>query len=165
MLTKTNICSVRNYLGEKTDRQQFVNDIQNVDVIHPLKKFLRTPMKDHAFSLSFFRYFRAFIHNELFVSFRPLNFNCKINRIKPASCYYFIKIICNNKCYTQISLGVANYSKRQILCRHVNCLSRVSTYLRRRQRLRQIVVMCHIACWFSSGSVLKFDQFCHSSFF
>ena len=74
---------MRNYLGGKTNRQQFVNDIQNVDVIHPLKKFLRTPMKDHAFSLSFFRYFRAFIHNELFVSFRPLNFNCKINRINP----------------------------------------------------------------------------------
>jgi len=31
--------------------------------------------------------------------------------------------------------------------------------------IRQIVVMCHIACWFRSGEVLKFDQFYHSSFF
>jgi len=29
-----------------------------------------------------------------------------------------------------------------------------SIYLRRRQWLRQIVVMCHIACWFRSGAVL-----------
>jgi len=29
-----------------------------------------------------------------------------------------------------------------------------SMYLRRRQWLRQIVVMCHIACWFSSDAVL-----------
>ena len=41
-----------------------------------------------------------------------------------------------------------------------------SMYLRRRQWPRhQIVVMCHIACWFRSGAVLKFDQFYHSSFF
>ena len=39
-----------------------------------------------------------------------------------------------------------------------------SMYLRRRQWLRQIVVMCHIACWFRSGTVLKFDKFYHSSF-
>jgi len=37
-------------------------------------------------------------------------------------------------------------------------------YLRWRQWLRQIVVMCHLACWFRSGAVLKFDQFYHSSF-
>jgi len=37
-------------------------------------------------------------------------------------------------------------------------------YLRRRQWPRQIVVMCHIARWFRSGAVLKFDQFYHSSF-
>ena len=40
-----------------------------------------------------------------------------------------------------------------------------SMYRRRRQWLRQIVVVCHIACWFRNGAVLKFDQFCHSSFF
>jgi len=40
-----------------------------------------------------------------------------------------------------------------------------STYLRCRQLLCQIVVMCHIACWFRSGALLKFDQFYHSSFF
>jgi len=40
-----------------------------------------------------------------------------------------------------------------------------SMYLRRRQWLRQIVVMCHIACWFRSGAVLTFDQFYQSSFF
>jgi len=38
-------------------------------------------------------------------------------------------------------------------------------YLRRRRWLRhQIVVMCHIAYWFRSGAVSKFDQLCHSSF-
>jgi len=31
-----------------------------------------------------------------------------------ASCYYFIKIAGNNKCYTQITMGVADYSKRQL---------------------------------------------------
>jgi len=41
-----------------------------------------------------------------------------------------------------------------------------SMYLRQRRWLRhQIDVMCHIACWFRSGAVLKFDQFFHSSFF
>ena len=53
MLTKTNICSVQNYLGGNTDRQQFENDKQNVDVA-PLEKALRTPMNDSAFSLSLF---------------------------------------------------------------------------------------------------------------
>ena len=34
-------------------------------------------------------------------------------------------------------------------------------YLRRRPRqwLRHMVVVCHIACWFRSGALLKFDQF------
>ena len=49
----------------------------------PLEKFLRTPMNDRAFSLSFFRYFRAFSHYELFVSFSSLNFGFKINTIIP----------------------------------------------------------------------------------
>ena len=40
-------------------------------------------MNDRAFSLAFFRYFRAFINYELFVSFRSLTFGCKINRINP----------------------------------------------------------------------------------
>jgi len=41
-----------------------------------------------------------------------------------------------------------------------------SMYLRRRRWLRhEIVVMCHIACWFRNGAVLKFDQLYHSSFF
>jgi len=53
MLTKTNIFSVQNYLGGNTDRQQFENDKQNVDV-SPLEKVLLTPMNDRAFSLSFF---------------------------------------------------------------------------------------------------------------
>jgi len=34
-----------------------------------------------------------------------------------------------------------------------------SMYLRRCQCLHQITVMCHIACWFCNGAVLKFDQF------
>jgi len=48
-----------------------------------LKKFMRTPMNDRVFSLSFLRYFRAFTHNQLFVSFRSFNYSCKINRINP----------------------------------------------------------------------------------
>jgi len=34
-------------------------------------------------------------------------------------------------------------------------------YLRRRPRqwLRHMVAVCHIACWFRSGAVSKFDQF------
>jgi len=44
----------------------------------PLEKVLRTLMNDRAFSLSFFR---AFTHYESFVSFRSINFGCKINRI------------------------------------------------------------------------------------
>jgi len=40
-----------------------------------------------------------------------------------------------------------------------------SMHLRKRQWLRQIVVTCHIACWFRSVAALKFDQFYHSSFF
>ena len=79
MSTKTIICSVQNYLRGNTDRQLFENDKQNVDV-PPLEKFLWTPMNGRAFSLSFFR---AFTHYELFVSFRSLNFSCKINRINP----------------------------------------------------------------------------------
>jgi len=82
MLTKTNICSVQHYLRGNTDRQQFENDKQNVDLA-PLEKFLRTPRNDRASSLSFFRYFRAFTHYELFISFRSLNFGCNINRINP----------------------------------------------------------------------------------
>jgi len=31
--------------------------------------------------------------------------------------------------------------------------------------LRQIAAMCHLACWFRNGEVLKFDQFHNSSFF
>ena len=46
----------------------------------PLEEFLRTPVNDRIFSLSFFR---AFTHYELFVSFRSLNFGCKTNRINP----------------------------------------------------------------------------------
>ena len=70
---------MQNYLRGITDRQQFENDKEYVDVA-PLEKFLRTPMNDRAFSLSFFR---VFTHYELFVSFRSLTCGCKINRINP----------------------------------------------------------------------------------
>jgi len=43
-----------------------------------MEKYLRTPMNDRAFSLSFFG---AFTHYELFISFRSLSFSCKMNRI------------------------------------------------------------------------------------
>ena len=53
MLTKTNICSVQNYLRGNTDPQVFETDKQNVDV-GSLENYLRTPMNDRDFSLSFF---------------------------------------------------------------------------------------------------------------
>jgi len=54
-----------------------------MSTLFPLEKVLRTPMHDRAFSLSFFRYFRAVTHYKLFVCFCSLDFGCKINRIKP----------------------------------------------------------------------------------
>ena len=39
-----------------------------------------------------------------------------------------------------------------------------SMYLRRRWLRHQILVMWHIACWFRSGAVLKFDQLYRSCF-
>jgi len=72
-------------------------------------------MNDRAFSLSFFRYFRAFTHYELFVSFRSLNFGFKISRNNPLLVIISSKITCNNKCYTQITpMSFADYSKRQL---------------------------------------------------
>jgi len=43
MLTKTNLFSVQNYLRGNTDRRQFVNDKQNVDVAPRWKKFCGRP--------------------------------------------------------------------------------------------------------------------------
>jgi len=68
MLTKTNVCSVQNYLRGNTDPQLFENDKQNVDVAS-LEKFLRTPMDDRAFSLSlFFTFVLSLITNCWFLS-------------------------------------------------------------------------------------------------
>ena len=39
MLTKTNICLVQNYLRRNTDRQQFENEKQNIDVAPPGKSY------------------------------------------------------------------------------------------------------------------------------
>ena len=79
MLTKTNIFSVQNYLRGNIDLWQFANDKQNVDVTPPWKNGKKKAGKssadahdDRAFSLSFFRYFRASPHYELLVSFRSL---------------------------------------------------------------------------------------------
>jgi len=52
-----------------------------MSTLPPLEKFLRTPMNDRAFLLSFFRYFRVFSQYELLVSFRSFNFGFKTNRI------------------------------------------------------------------------------------
>jgi len=68
MLTKTNICSVQNYLRGNTDCQQFENEKQNVDV-SSLEKVLRTLVNDRAFSLSLFVTFvLSLITNCLFLS-------------------------------------------------------------------------------------------------
>ena len=44
---------MKNYLRANIDRQQLENDKQNVDLAS-LEKFLRMPMNERAFSLSFF---------------------------------------------------------------------------------------------------------------
>jgi len=213
MLTKTNICSVQNYLKGNTDRQQFENDKQNVD-LSPPGKIRWTPVNDCAFSLSFFSLLSCF-HALQIVCFFPFSyFRFQYKQNQRGFCYYFIKITCNNKCYTQIStMGVEDYSKRQLItvrfsiwraliettskwlrslaaiiiqvkqhyctmlatatgnCDVTNVTYNKNTshewffesymYLRRRPRqwLRHMVVMCHIAYWFRSGAVLKFDQF------
>jgi len=64
---------------------------------HPVK-ISADAMNDCAFSISF-RYIRAFTHYELFVYFR-------------SSCYYFIKITCNNKCFIQITMAVVERLSR-----------------------------------------------------
>jgi len=69
MLTKTNICSVQNYLRGNTDNQQIENDKQNVDVAPPLEIVLRRLMNDCAFSLSLFvNFVLSLITNCLFLS-------------------------------------------------------------------------------------------------
>jgi len=52
------------------------------------------------------------ITNCLFLSVLLISVTKQENQ--PASCYYFIKITCNNKYYTQITIRVADYSKRQL---------------------------------------------------
>jgi len=74
MLIKTNICSVWNCLRGNTDRQQFENDEQNVDV-PPWKKFCGRPWM---IVLSRFRFFvLSLITNYLFLSV------LKTNKINP----------------------------------------------------------------------------------
>jgi len=58
MLSKTNICSVQNYLRGNTDPQLFENDKQNVHVAS-MEKFLRTPMNDRAFVFSLLSCFHS----------------------------------------------------------------------------------------------------------
>jgi len=82
MLTKTNICSVQNYLRGNTDRQQFENDKQNVDVA-PLGKISADAHECSCFLTFAFCYFRTFTHYELFVSSILLISVSKINRINP----------------------------------------------------------------------------------
>jgi len=71
----------KNYLWGNTDRQQFENDEQNVDVA-PWKNFCGRPWMI-CFLAFVFSLLSWFTHYELVVSFRSLNFGCKINRINP----------------------------------------------------------------------------------
>jgi len=67
-------------------------------------------------ALSRFRFFVTFvlslITNCLFLSVLLIRFRNEQNH--PYSCCYFIKITSFNKCCTQITKGVADYSKRQL---------------------------------------------------
>jgi len=69
------------YLRGNTDRQQFDNDKQYVDV--PPGRISADTHEWLCFLPFVFCYFRAFTHYELFVSFHSLNFSCKTNRINP----------------------------------------------------------------------------------
>jgi len=64
-----------------------------------------------------FRFFVTFvlsvITNCLFLPVLSL-FRFQNKQKHPASCYYFIKNTSINKCYTQITMGVADYSKQQL---------------------------------------------------
>jgi len=60
--------------------------------------------------LSRFRFFvLLLITNRLFLS---VLFHLQNKQNQPA-CHHFIKITCNSKCYAQLTVGVADYSKRQ----------------------------------------------------
>jgi len=84
-----------------------------MSTLPPLEKVLRTLMNDRAFSLSLFVAFMlSLITNCLFLSVHLIRLQNKQNQ--PASCSYFIKITCNNKYYTQITMSVADYSKGQL---------------------------------------------------
>ena len=109
----------------KNDKQKIIkNNKQNADFAptpgktsaHAHEWSWMTPMYDHEWSCFLACVFRAFTRTELLVGFRSLNFGCKINTINPLHnqpdcCHYFIEIICNNKCDTQITMSVAHYSK------------------------------------------------------
>jgi len=62
---------------------------------------------------------------------------------QPDSRYYFIKMTCNKKCYTQFAMGVADYSKRQLKnCRAPHLKS---TDLHRIQMTK--LTCCSIQVW------------------
>jgi len=72
--------------------------INKMSTLLPLEKFLRTPMNNRAFSLSFFSCF----HSLRIVCFFSLSwFRLQNKHNQAAFYYYFIKITCNNKCYAQ----------------------------------------------------------------
>jgi len=92
-----------------TDRQQFENDKQNVDLA-----LLGKSSADAQWSCFIAFVFSCF-HSLRIVCFFPFSyFRLQNKQNQPAFCYYFIKITYNNQCYTQITMGVADYSKRQL---------------------------------------------------
>ena len=48
--------------------------MNKLSTLHPLEKFLRTPKNDRAFSLSFFRYFRACATLGIQTEWQPLEY-------------------------------------------------------------------------------------------
>ena len=53
-------------------------------------------------------------HSLRIVCFFPFSFRLQNKKNQPVCCYYFIKITCNGKYFTQLTMGVVDYSKRQL---------------------------------------------------
>jgi len=89
-------------------------------------------MNDRAFSLSFFR---VFTHYESLVTFRSLNFSCKINRINPLVVIISSKLPAITKVMHKLlwvlqTIPNDNSNRIQVTIRslavtYANCLSRV----------------------------------------
>jgi len=90
--------------------------VSNLKMINKMSTFPpgRISADAHEWSCFLAFVFSCF-HSLRIVCFFPFSeFRLQNKHNQLASCYYFIKITCNNKCYSQITMGVGDYSKRQL---------------------------------------------------